>query len=44
MKIFFLTRSLNYGGAERQLIVLAKGLCAKGHEIVVAPFYSGGPL
>lgn len=44
MKIFFLIRSLNYGGAERQLIVLAKGLYAKGHEVVVAPFYSGGPL
>lgn len=44
MKIFFLIRSLNYGGAERQLIVLAKGLYAKGHEVVVASFYSGGPM
>jgi len=44
MKIFFLIRALDYGGAERQLVVLAKGLHARGHEVVVAPFYSGGPL
>lgn len=40
----FLTRSLNYGGAERQLVVLVKGLHARGEEVRVAVFYGGGPL
>ena len=44
MKIVFLFRSLNYGGAERQLVILAKGLRERGHDVVVAIFYSGGPL
>jgi glycosyltransferase involved in cell wall biosynthesis len=44
MKILFLTRSLNYGGAERQLVLLARGLRQRGHDVAVALFYSGGPL
>lgn len=44
MKVVFLIRSLYSGGAERQLVVLSKGLCERGHEVVVAIFYSGGPL
>ena len=44
MKICFLIRALDYGGAERQLVVLAKGLHARGHDVLVAPFYAGGPL
>ncbi|TKB75404.1 MAG: glycosyltransferase [Nitrospira sp.] len=44
MKIIFLIRSLGYGGAERQLILLAKGLHARRHDVVVSVFYSGGPL
>lgn len=44
MKILILTRSLNYGGAERQLVELAKGLHERGHSIVFSTFYSGGPL
>lgn len=44
MKVLFLVRSLHYGGAERQLVLLAKGLAARGHNVVVAIFYSGGPL
>jgi len=44
MKIMFLTRSLNYGGAERQLVVLATGLQRRGHDISVAVFYPNGPL
>lgn len=44
VKILFLLRALNYGGAERQLIVLAKGLHERGHEVVVAVFYPGAPL
>lgn len=44
VKIALLTRSLNYGGAERQLVALAKGLHEQGHNVVVAVFYGGGPL
>lgn len=44
MRITFLTRSLNSGGAERQLAVLATGLHERGHRVLVIPFYSGGPL
>ncbi len=44
MKILFLFRSLYVGGAERQLVVLSKGLRERGHDVVVALFYSGGPL
>jgi glycosyltransferase involved in cell wall biosynthesis len=44
MKICFLVRALTYGGAERQLVVLAKGLHARGHDVVVMVFYPGGPL
>lgn len=44
MKWMFLIRSLGYGGAERQLINLAKGLRERGHEIVVVTFYPGGEL
>lgn len=43
-KILFLTRSLNYGGAERQLVALAKGLHERRHKVEVAVFYHGGPL
>jgi glycosyltransferase involved in cell wall biosynthesis len=44
MKVVLLTRDLKCGGAQRQLVVLAKGLHARGHKVVVAQFYSGGPL
>jgi len=44
MKVCFLLRSLNYGGAEQQLVLLAKGLHERGHQVVVMTFYSGGPL
>ena len=40
--ILFLVRSLDRGGAERQLIVLAKGLASRGHAVSVAVFYGGG--
>jgi len=43
-RIVFLTRSLDYGGAERQLVTLAKGLHKRGHRTVVAVFYRGGEL
>lgn len=44
MKVMFLTRSLHLGGAERQLSLLARCLHARGHEVVIATFYDGGPL
>jgi glycosyltransferase involved in cell wall biosynthesis len=44
MKVLFLIRSLGYGGAERQLVLLAKGLAKRGHDVIIAVFYSGGPL
>ncbi len=44
MKIVFLIRSLDVGGAETQLVFLAKGLRAAGHAVVVAEFYAGGRL
>jgi len=42
--IAFLIRSLNYGGSERQLVALARGLHERQHDVTVAVFYSGGPL
>lgn len=44
MKIMFLIRSLDVGGAERQLVSLARGLQEVGHTVSVAVFYSGGKL
>ena len=44
MKIFFLVRALNRGGAERQLTLLSKGLGERGHDVVIGVFYSGGPF
>ena len=44
MRIVLLIHSLFFGGAERQLVLLAKGLHQRGHTVVVVPFYSGGPL
>src|SRR3954469_21382655 len=40
MKLLFLHRFRNFAGAERQLIELANGLAAKGHEVVVVGFYA----
>ncbi|MFC1883606.1 glycosyltransferase [Thermodesulfobacteriota bacterium] len=42
MKIAFLIRSLDDGGAQRQLIYLSKGLAREGHNILVCSFYAGG--
>lgn len=39
MKIVFLTRSMKYGGAERQLILLARGLRRKGYRLTVVLLY-----
>lgn len=44
MRVAFLIRSLGRGGSERQLVELAKGLSARGHDISVLVFYGGGVL
>ena len=44
LRLVILARSLDYGGAERQLVALARGLHDRGHRVVVAVFYPGGPL
>lgn len=42
--IFILIRSLDMGGAERQVCVLAQALHQKGYKVTVGVFYSGGAL
>jgi len=42
MRILFLVRGLNVGGAQRQLVALARGLRRSGHDVSVAVFYGGG--
>ena len=44
MRVVFLVRSLNFGGVERQLVILAKGMDKTRFEPVVLCFYGGGPL
>jgi glycosyltransferase involved in cell wall biosynthesis len=42
VKIVFLVRSLDYGGAERQVVALAQGLLRAGHQTIVVSFYRDG--
>lgn len=42
VKICFLIRSLNHGGAERQMSQLAADLKRRGHAVRVITFYPGG--
>jgi len=44
LTILFLVQGLEIGGAERQLVTLARGLRRRGHRVIVVPFYEGGPL
>lgn len=44
LKIAFLIRDLNYGGAQRQLVTLVKGLNKQNFDVTVLCFYPGGPL
>jgi glycosyltransferase involved in cell wall biosynthesis len=44
VKILFLVRQLNIGGAERQLVIVANELASRGHEVVITSFYTGGAL
>ncbi len=40
----FLISALDVGGAERQLVMLAKGLQQRGHNVTVVTFYDRGTL
>ena len=42
--VAFLIRSLNTGGAERQLVMLASGLQKRGVDVAVVTFYGGGAM
>ena len=44
MKIAFLIRKLDRGGAEKQLMYLAKGLIDSGHNVQIFVFYGSGSL
>jgi glycosyltransferase involved in cell wall biosynthesis len=44
ISVFFLIRSLAWGGAQRQLVELARGLRTRGHPVSVGVFYSPEPL
>jgi glycosyltransferase involved in cell wall biosynthesis len=41
-KVAFLIRELSYGGAEKQLVTLAKALSLKGFDVTVLCFYPNG--
>lgn len=44
MNVLLVIRSLNVGGAERQVVTLAKSLTAPGHRVHIAVFTGGGAL
>ncbi len=44
MKVLFFIRSLEFGGAQRQLVMLANGLARRGHDVAVAVLYSGNAM
>src|SRR5688572_9882327 len=44
MRIALMVRSLGFGGAERQAILLARALSEAGHEVSVLVFYTGQGL
>jgi glycosyltransferase involved in cell wall biosynthesis len=44
VKVLLVIRSLNVGGAERQVVTLSHSLFAAGHSVDVAIFSSGGTL
>jgi glycosyltransferase involved in cell wall biosynthesis len=44
LKIYFLTRSMQVGGTQRQMCLLSRELCRRGHEVSALLFYLGEPL
>jgi glycosyltransferase involved in cell wall biosynthesis len=43
-RVAFIIRDLNYGGAQRQLVTLVKGMDKQSFDITLLYFYSGGHL
>lgn len=43
-RVALLIRSMNYGGAETQVSLLANGLAELGHQVSLLVFYPGGPM
>jgi len=43
-RIMFLARNMQVGGAEQQLLLIAKGLQETGHDVTVTLFYDSGLL
>lgn len=41
LRVAFVIRDLGYGGAQRQLLILATGLAARGWPVAVVHFYPG---
>jgi glycosyltransferase involved in cell wall biosynthesis len=41
MRLAFIIRDLGHGGAQRQLVTLARGLVHEGHPVSVIHFYDG---
>lgn len=44
MHVGLITRSLAYGGTERQLVILARGLHERGHRVSILQFYDDEQL
>lgn len=44
LSILFLVRALHTGGAERQLVLLAQAMHARGIDVAVAVYEDGGGL
>ena len=44
MRVLLCTRSLDAGGAERQLVLLAKSMLSRGIPIAVMVYYGNGPF
>jgi glycosyltransferase involved in cell wall biosynthesis len=44
IRVVFLVRSLGFGGMERQLLALVKGIDQARFEVTILCFYAGGPL
>jgi len=44
VRLLFLIRSLDMGGAEMQIVNLAVAAKNRGHDTAIAVFYGGGPL
>src|SRR5262249_29504961 len=44
LRVLLLLRDLEVGGAQRQALLLARGLAERGCEVAVATLYAGGAL